>query len=86
MAILTNGLTREGWDPVDAMKRLEDGGADVVGLNCARGPRTMLPLLKRIRRAVGCEVAPGGFPKFALDGASAGPEPRVGRQASRVAA
>ncbi len=39
MAILTDGLTREGWDPVDAMKRLEDGGADVVGLNCARGPR-----------------------------------------------
>jgi betaine-homocysteine S-methyltransferase len=57
MAILTNGLTREGWDPVDAMKRLEDGGAEVVGLNCARGPRTMLPLLKRIRRAVSCEVA-----------------------------
>ena len=57
MAILTNGLTREGWDPVDAMKRLEDGGAEVVGLNCARGPRTMLPLLKRIRRAVRCEVA-----------------------------
>jgi betaine-homocysteine S-methyltransferase len=57
MAILTDGKTREGWDPVDAMKRLEDGGADVVGLNCSRGPRTMLPLLKRIRRAVGCHVA-----------------------------
>ena len=57
LAILTSGLTREGWDPVDACKRLEDGGADVVGLNCSRGPRTMLPLLKRIRKAVKCEMA-----------------------------
>ena len=57
LAIHTSGLTREGWDPVDACKRLEDGGAEVVGLNCSRGPRTMLPLLKRIRKAVACEVA-----------------------------
>ena len=31
--------TREGWTPEDACKRLEDAGADVVGLNCIRGPR-----------------------------------------------
>jgi len=57
LAIHTNGLTRDGWDPVDTCKRLEDGGADVVGLNCSRGPRTMLPLLRKIRKAVGCHVA-----------------------------
>ena len=57
LAIHTQGTTRDGWDPVDACKRLEDGGADVVGLNCSRGPRTMLPLLKRIRNAVECHVA-----------------------------
>jgi betaine-homocysteine S-methyltransferase len=57
LAIHTSGLTREGWTPEDACRRLEDGGADVVGLNCSRGPRTMLPLLKRIRRAVKCHVA-----------------------------
>jgi len=57
LAIHTQGTTRDGWDPVDACKRLEDGGADVVGLNCSRGPRTMLPLLKRIRNAVKCHVA-----------------------------
>jgi len=57
LAIHTSGRTREGWDPVDACKRLEDGGADVVGLNCSRGPRTMLPLLKRIRKAVSCQMA-----------------------------
>src|SRR6185437_10658582 len=57
LAIHTNGLTRDGWDPVDTCKRLEDGGADVVGLNCSRGPRTMLPLLRKIRKAVSCHVA-----------------------------
>jgi len=41
--------TREGWTPEDACKRIEDAGAAVVGLNCIRGPRTMLPLLERIR-------------------------------------
>ena len=41
--------TREGWTPEDACKRIEDAGAAVVGLNCIRGPHTMLPLLERIR-------------------------------------
>jgi betaine-homocysteine S-methyltransferase len=49
--------TREGWSPEEACKRLEDAGADVVGLNCSRGPRTMLPLLERIRAAVEGHVA-----------------------------
>ena len=50
-------LTREGWTAAETCKRLEDAGADVVGLNCHRGPRTMMPLLKEIRAAVKCEVA-----------------------------
>ncbi len=57
LAIHNSGTTREGWTPEDACKRLEDGGAEVVGLNCSRGPRTMLPLLRKIRRAVKCHVA-----------------------------
>ena len=36
---------------------LADEGADVVGLNCIRGPRTMLPLIARITRAVSVPVA-----------------------------
>jgi betaine-homocysteine S-methyltransferase len=48
--------TREGWSPAEACKRLEDAGADVVGLNCIRGPRTMLPLLADVRRAVAGHV------------------------------
>ncbi len=50
-------LTRDGHTPADACRRLEAAGAEVVGLNCHRGPRTMLPLLKEIRAAVKCHVA-----------------------------
>jgi methionine synthase I (cobalamin-dependent) len=57
LAIHQDGTTGEGWPPEDACKRLEDAGADVVGLNCIRGPGTMLPLLERIRKTVGGHVA-----------------------------
>jgi betaine-homocysteine S-methyltransferase len=49
--------TREGWAPEDACKRIEDAGAAVVGLNCIRGPRTMLPLIERVRAACEGHVA-----------------------------
>jgi betaine-homocysteine S-methyltransferase len=49
--------TREGHSPAEACRALEAAGADVVGLNCSRGPDTMLPLLEPIRAAVGCHVA-----------------------------
>ena len=45
-------VTREGWTVVDACKRLADGGAEVVGLNCIRGPKTMMPMLEQIRAGV----------------------------------
>ncbi len=57
LSIHLEGITQEGWSPEDACKRLEEAGADVVGLNCARGPQTMLPLIERIRAAVSCHVA-----------------------------
>jgi len=57
LAIHQEPATREGWSPEDACKRLEDAGAAVVGLNCIRGPRTMLPMLKRIRNTVQGHVA-----------------------------
>jgi betaine-homocysteine S-methyltransferase len=49
--------TREGWTPAEACRRLEDAGAAVVGLNCIRGPRTMLPLLEEIRSACDGHIA-----------------------------
>jgi len=57
LAIHREPVTREGWRPEEACRRLEDAGADVVGLNCIRGPRTMLPLLAPIRDAVSGHLA-----------------------------
>jgi betaine-homocysteine S-methyltransferase len=50
-------VTRENWSVADACKRLADAGADVVGLNCIRGPATMMPLLKQIRAAITTPMA-----------------------------
>jgi betaine-homocysteine S-methyltransferase len=49
--------TFDGYDYVEACKILADHGAAVVGLNCSRGPATMLPLLEQIRAAVDVPVA-----------------------------
>lgn len=57
LAIHQEPNTREGWTPEDACKRLEDAGAAVVGLNCIRGPQTMLPLLERVRATVDGHLA-----------------------------
>ncbi|WP_446011948.1 homocysteine S-methyltransferase family protein [Candidatus Electrothrix sp.] len=42
---------------VETCKELEQRGADVVGMNCFRGPATMMPFLREIRKAVKCHVA-----------------------------
>jgi betaine-homocysteine S-methyltransferase len=57
LVIHRDPVTREGLAPDEACARLKDAGADVVGLNCSRGPATMLPLLESIRRAVPGPVA-----------------------------
>ena len=57
LAVHREPITRDGLSMAEAAKRLEDGGADVVGLNCTRGPATMLPLLGPMREAVRCHVA-----------------------------
>ena len=57
LAVHRSATTRDGWTPEDACKRFADAGADVVGLNCSRGPATMLPLLERIRANVDVHVA-----------------------------
>ena len=57
LAVHHDGLTREGLRPEQACRMLADRGADVVGLNCIRGPWTMLPLLAPIVDAVEVPVA-----------------------------
>jgi betaine-homocysteine S-methyltransferase len=49
--------TIDGVEFDEACRRVEAAGADVVGLNCSRGPATMLPVLEKIRAAVDCHVA-----------------------------
>ena len=57
LAIHKPGVLRDDAPVPDTCRRLEDSGAAVVGLNCARGPSTMRELLAAIRRAVSCPVA-----------------------------
>jgi len=48
---------RDGPALNDACQRLVDAGADVVGLNCSRGPATMVPLLAPLVDAVDAPIA-----------------------------
>jgi betaine-homocysteine S-methyltransferase len=57
MCIHQEPHTRDGHSPADACAMLEQHGADVVGLNCIRGPWTMLPLLAAIQEKVSGHVA-----------------------------
>ena len=56
-AIPRGEKTRDGYSVVDACKIIEDLGADVVGLNCYRGPDMKMKHLKDIRKNVSCHVA-----------------------------
>ena len=51
LAVHREGL-RDDYTVPEACRRLRDAGADVVGLNCIRGPWTMLPVLEEIAKAV----------------------------------
>ena len=50
-------LTRCGQTPEDACKMMEDLGADVVCLNCYRGPEMTMKFLPKIREKVSCHVS-----------------------------
>jgi betaine-homocysteine S-methyltransferase len=49
--------SKDDVDWIKACKDVKGAGADVVGFNCARGPRTMLPMIKRLRDAVDGPIA-----------------------------
>jgi len=57
LAMHQEEVTREQWSVADACARLADAGADVVGLNCIRGPATMMPLLREVRARVATHLA-----------------------------
>ena len=56
-ALHKHGTMRDGVIPAEAAKRIEQRGADVVGLNCIRGITTMMPFVRQIRDAVSIHVA-----------------------------
>ena len=49
-----NGVLFDGVGVVECCQKLEEGGADVVGVNCQRGPENTLPLLREIKKV--CKV------------------------------
>jgi len=57
IAPMAQNIMRDGVSIVDTCKELEQRGGDVVGMNCFRGPATMMPYIKEIRKALKCHVA-----------------------------
>lgn len=56
VAPMGENVMRDGPTPVETCQELEQRGADVVGMNCFRGPTTMMPFLREIRKKVKCHV------------------------------
>lgn len=48
VAVFAEGTLRDGVSPGEACRKLAAAGAEVVGANCFRGPRTMVPVLEQI--------------------------------------
>ncbi|XP_070570375.1 S-methylmethionine--homocysteine S-methyltransferase BHMT2-like [Ptychodera flava] len=57
-------ITSDGVPLTEACKKLKDAGADVVGLNCARGSATMMPIMHEIRKV--CKVRRQDFYRSSL--------------------
>ena len=52
IAPMAENIMRDGVSILDVCKELEQRGGDVVGMNCFRGPNTMMPYIKEIRKAL----------------------------------
>jgi len=57
IAPMGENIMRDQVSIIDTCKELEQRGGDVVGMNCFRGPNTMMPYLKKIRKTLKCHVA-----------------------------
>ena len=49
--------TRDGFTPAQCAKKLASEGADIVGTNCGRGPKGILPVVRQMVKAVDIPVA-----------------------------
>jgi betaine-homocysteine S-methyltransferase len=52
MCFEQNPITTDGKTPGECVRALRDAGADIVGVNCLRGPEMTLPIVEEMRRAV----------------------------------
>lgn len=57
MSIKNTEKTKEGVNVANACRILEENGADIVGLNCARDPDRTLPVMEKIMKKVECFTA-----------------------------
>ena len=57
IAPMAENLMMDGVSILDTLKELEQRGADVVGMNCFRGPSTMMPFLREARKSLKCHMA-----------------------------
>ena len=57
IAPLEENIMQDGISIIDTCKELEQRGANVVGMNCFRGPSTMMPYLKKIRKEINCHMS-----------------------------
>ncbi len=62
IAPMGENIMRDNWQIEDTCKELEQRGADVVGMNCFRGPATMMPYLKKIAKRSAVTWPPCLFP------------------------
>ena len=66
MTIQNDGNTTYGTSPEIFTKRLDEWGADVIGLNCSVGPHTMLEAIERMHQVTKRKVSAqpnGGLPR-----------------------
>ena len=56
IAPMAENEMRDGVSILDTLKELEQRGADVVGMNCFRGPDTMMPYLREARKVLKCHM------------------------------
>jgi len=57
MAPTKSGSSNDGIPMPEVCKKLEEDGAACVGINCMRGPDTMLPLIREVRAACSGPIA-----------------------------
>ena len=52
MVAYVKDYTSDGVYVPEALRQLQEMGADVVGINCGRGPVSFIPLLREVRKVV----------------------------------